>query len=185
MVTNINLVAPESERKISLTGKTSLVLSVSLVVLIVLAYFGLSIASKQYAAKKNEITLQVQQEKARIQGSEYAEIADFQQRLDLLDKIITEHPYADSFLRNFSKYILPEVKLSSFDWKSDGAKVSIKGTAPNFDVLSRQMILLKSAPFVQSVEFKNATESSGSEGAQAGVSFGAEFIASKNAFDKI
>jgi Tfp pilus assembly protein PilN len=171
MVTNINLAAPEGEKKTLLTGKTSLVLSVVLLLITVGAYVGVIFLSGYYLGKKNQIENQVQTEKARISGPEYAEVSDFQERLNLLDKVLEDHVYFDNYVKSFSKYILPETRLSSFEWKGDTSEITIAGTTTNFDTLSKELILLKNSPIVQSVEFKSATESKSAEG-QSGVTFG-------------
>ena len=170
MVTNINFAAPEGGKKISFSGKTSLILSGLLLVAVVGVYVTLSFLSVYYSKQEREVESQIQSESAKISGVAFAELADFQERLNLLDKILGDHLYFDGYLRNFSKYILPEVRLTDFSWKSSGNEIILSGVAVNFDVLSRQLILLKNSPIVQSVEFKSATGSSGVEG-QSGVIF--------------
>ena len=51
------------------------------------------------------------------------------------------------------------MRISNLEWKNNGEEISVLGIATNFDTLSRQLILFKNAPIIQSVEFKNATES--------------------------
>ncbi|OGI25211.1 MAG: hypothetical protein A3J76_03445 [Candidatus Moranbacteria bacterium RBG_13_45_13] len=159
MVSNINLVSSEVEKKTGFSGKASLIISVVLLVLAALGYTGLKILSSSYAKEKGAVETQIQSEKVKISGPEYAELADFQERLILLEQIIVDHSAYDSYLKNFSKYVMPGVRVSSLEWKNGGGEVSISGIATNFDTLSRQLILFKNAPIIQSVEFKNATES--------------------------
>lgn len=170
MVTNINLVSPESGKKVSLTGKTTLILSVLLLLLTIGIYVAVRFLSNYYLREKNQVENQIQEESAKISGLEYAELADFQERLNLAENILGDHAYFDSYLKNFSKYVLSDVRLTSLDWKDRGGEVAILGMAANFDALSRELILLKNSPMIQSVEFKNATESSSTEG-QSGVKF--------------
>lgn len=183
MVTNINLAAPESEKKINLTGKASLVLSVLLFFLAIGIYAGISLLSSHYLREKNQIESQIQTESAKISGSEYAEMADFQERLNLINKILEDHLYFDSYLKNFSKYILPDVRLTKFESKAGGSEIAISGTTSNFDALSRELIILKNSPIVQSVEFNSATEKSNAEG-QRGVIFSLSAKIKKEALNK-
>ena len=183
MVTNINLAAPESQNKINLTGKASLFLSLFLLLLAIGIYGGVSFLSSYYLNGKNQIENKIQAESARISGPAYAEVTDFQERLSLIDKIIEDHVYFDSYIKNFSKYVLPEVRLTSFDWKGEDSELALSGIATNFDTLSRELILLKNSPIIQSVEFKSATESSGTEG-QSGVKFDLTAKIKKEALNK-
>lgn len=159
MVSNINLVSSEGEKKAGFSGKASLVTSVALLALVILGYTGLKILSSSYAKEKGAVETQIQSEKAKMSGPEYAELADFQERLVLLEQIIGDHSAYDSYLKNFSKYVMPGVRVSNLDWKNGGGELSISGIAANFDTLSRQLILFKNSPIIQSVEFKNAAES--------------------------
>jgi len=183
MVTNINLAAPESEKKINLSGKASLVLSVLLLIATVGIYAGVSFLASRYLNEKEQIENQIQMMSAKISGPEYAEMADFHEKLDLAGKILEDHIYFDSYIKNFSKYILPEVRLTKFDWKGEGNEIAISGTTANFDTLSRELILLKNSPIVQSVDFDSATESSGAEG-QSGVTFSLTAKIKKEALNK-
>ncbi|MDD5489557.1 MAG: PilN domain-containing protein [Candidatus Moranbacteria bacterium] len=183
MVTNINLAAPERQNKINLSGKASLVLSVLLLVVVVGVYAVIVFISSRTLNQEKQIESQIQAESAKISGPEFAEMADFQDRLSLIDKILGDHIYFDGYVKNFSKYILPEVRLTSLGWKDDGSEISVSGTAPNFDALSRELILLKNSPIVQSVEFNSATEAKGQEG-QSGVTFSLMAKIKKEALNK-
>jgi Tfp pilus assembly protein PilN len=163
MVTNINFTTPEDKEKIGFSGKISLILSGLLLVLALGIYAVISLFSASYAKQEKETESQIQSENAKIAGAEFTESADFQQRLNLLDKVLEDHFSFDSQLKNFSKYILPEVRLTDFSWEEGENKIVFSGTAPNFDVLSRQLILLKNAPIVQSVEFKKTDQSASTE----------------------
>ena len=183
MVTNINLASPESEKKIVFSGKVSLILSLTLLFLAIGIYAAVSFISSRYKSENIKIETQIRTENAKISGPEYAEMADFQEKLNLIEKVLEDHVYFESCLKNFSKYVLPEVRLSKFDWKSGGNQVAVSGIAPNFDVLSRELILLKNSPLVQSVEFKSATESLNSQG-QSGINFELSANIKKEALNK-
>ncbi len=75
------------------------------------------------------------------------------------------------------------MRLTNFEWKREGSEVNVSGIATNFDALSKELILLKNSPIIQAVEFKNATESSGSEG-QGGVKFDLTAKIKKEAINK-
>lgn len=183
MVTNINLVSSESEKKASLTGKTTLILSALLLLLTIGIFAAVSFLSNYYLREKEQVESQIQTESAKISGPEYAEMADFQERLNLVDKILGDHIYFDSCLKNFSKYILPEVRLTEFNWKGEGNEIAVSGITTNFDTLSRELILLKNSPIIQSVEFKNAMESLSAEG-QSEITFGLTAKMKKEALNK-
>ncbi len=183
MVTNINLVAPESEKKTVLSGKTSLVLSVLILFSAIAAYAVVSVLSGSYLKQKNQVENLIKTENEKISGSKYADMADFQERLNLVGEILDDHLYLNSYVKNFSKYVLPEVHLLSFSSKSSGEEISLSGIAPNFDAVSREIILLKNSPIVQSVEFNSATETSGTEG-QSVVSFGLTVKIKKDSLNK-
>jgi Tfp pilus assembly protein PilN len=182
MVTNINLASPESESKPKLTGKTTLVLSISLLVVTVVVYLALNFVSTRYAGQKTKIENQIAQETAKIGGAEFSDIADFQVRLDTLKKITDEHVRLDLFLRDFSKFVLPEVRVGSLAWEYEKNSLSVSGSTPNFDVLTREIILLKSSPLVQSVEFNGGD--AGSEAGQNNVTFSLSIKIAKEKYNK-
>jgi Tfp pilus assembly protein PilN len=183
MVTNINLASPESEKKVVFSGKVSLILSLVLLFLAVGIYAAVSFISNRYKSENAQIENQIQTENAKISGPEYAEMADFQEKLNLIEKVLEDHVYFENYIKNFSKYVLPEVRLSKFDWKNEGSEVAVSGIAPNFDTLSKELILLKNSPLIQSVEFKSAAESSNSEG-QSGINFELSANIKKEALNK-
>lgn len=172
MVSNINLAGTEFEKKPSLSGKSSLVISVALLVLAVVIYAFLSIYNNSLSSRKNNLESQIQQEKMKTQGPAYVKLADFQERLMLIKKIIGGYSYPEPYLRNFSQFVSPEVHLTSFSWKNDGQTMTISGIAPNFDSLSKEVILLKTDPEIDSLEFKQANEAAGAANSIPGVQFG-------------
>lgn len=184
MVTNINLVSPEEKDKPKLSGGVSLALSISLLVITVGVYFALGQISNAYQREKSNLENQIQEEKAKISGPNFSDVTDFQGKLNLLEKIIAEHVYLEDFLKNLSKFVLPEVRFTELQWDYSGDNLSIKGIAPNFDSLSREIILLKSCPFIKSIEFKNAVQSVAMGTGQAGVQFEVKAGIKKEIYNK-
>ena len=158
----------------------SLILSLVLLILVAGTYFLIRVLGSNYSQKQMELSSEILLEKEKIAGPEYEALADFQQRIYSLDKIIDDHIVFDSYLRSFSKYVLPEVRLSNFGWNREGDIVNITGTAPNFDVLSKELTLLRNCPFVQSLSFKNASETLGTESGTVGVNFNLTLTLDKN-----
>jgi len=183
MVTNINLVAPEEEKKTALSGKTTIVLSFSLLLAVLAVWLVLAQISRGYQSQQISTENQIQQEKNKISGQDYAALADFQERVDLLNRIIPDHSYFDVYLRNFSQYLLPGVSLINFKWDSSGDKVTLQGTSPSFDSLSKALILLKKYPNLASVELKNASEALSQNGS-VGISFEIDAVVNKTAYNK-
>jgi Tfp pilus assembly protein PilN len=171
MVTNINLAAPENEKKTMLTGKAALVLSILLVLLTLFVFGAVSYFKNSYSVQAAQAESDINKEKAIMSGKTYSELFDFQERLTLLDGVLGNHSYWDSFLKNFSQYIIPDVHLTGLTFNDKDKTLNIKGIASNFEVLSREIILLKSYPGADSIEFKNASESTQSGDGQSGVSF--------------
>jgi len=79
------------------------------------------------------------------------------------------------------------VKLTNFSGKKDptgAGTVDISGIAQSLDALSRELILLKDFPNLDSLEFKNAGESQGQIGQSSGIKFDASLKMNKAAFQK-
>jgi len=173
MVTNINLAAPEAKsEKTLLTGKLALVLAVLLVLLTLLVFGAILYFKNSYSSQAGQIESDIKQEKAKMSTATYSDLFDYQERLTLLDGVLNGHGYWDSFLKNFSQYVIPDVHLTSLSLDKKDMALNLKGVASNFDVLSREIILLKSYPGIDSVEFKNASEgTAASGGGQNGVNF--------------
>jgi len=187
MTININLSSPEISEKKFITGKSALVFSALILVLVFGLYFGLLFLKARYSAEDKDVSEKITQEQNKVSGTTFADILNFQEKLDLADKAIGDHLYWDGMLKKMSAYIIPEVRLTQFSGKvgADGAGViEISGIAPNLDALSRELILLKDFPDLDSVEFKNAEESQEQADQQSGVKFDASLKISKAAFQK-
>lgn len=188
MVTNINLSSPEVVEKRSLTGKSALILSLVLLVFVVAAYAAVIFLKGKYESQEKEISAAITEKQGEMKGSAFSDAIDFQGRLNLLDKVVDDHSYWDSFFVKMGSYIIPEVRLDKFSGKKDGVGgglVEISGTAASMDALSRELILLKSFPGADSFEFKQAGEKIGqTAGQQSGISFNASLKMNKSSFQK-
>lgn len=187
MVTNINLSSPELAEKKTFTGKSVLVLSVSLLAVVFAVYGVLFFLKSRYSSQDQVISGQISQEQGKSSGAAFADILDFQERLNLADKAIDDHAYWDSLLKRMSAYVIPEVKLTKFSGKEDqsgAGTVEISGTAPNLDAISRELILLKDFPNLDSLEFKKAGASQAGSSQPGGVTFDASLKINKTAFQK-
>ncbi len=171
MATNINLIAPESRSKTAFSGKFSIILSMVIVVLALGAYGVIIFLSAKYASADRTAQAGIQSERDKMSGPAFAAVADFQNRLDILDKVIGDHYQWNVFLKSFSKYVLPEVRLKSLAWDEKDDKLNVKGVAPNFDALSREIILLQKFTGAGTVEFKQAGEGTSAEVSQGGINF--------------
>ena len=187
MVTNINLSSPEVAEKKPLTGKSALIFSALLLVFVFAASVVLFFFKAKYAADDVSVSGQITQEQGNINGAAYSDIVDFQGRLDSAGKAIDDHAYWDSMIKRMSSYIIPEVKLTKFSGKKDltgAGTIEISGLAPNLDAVSRELIVLKDFPDLDSLEFKNAGENQGQNGQQGGTNFDASLKLNKTAFQK-
>jgi hypothetical protein len=187
MVTNINLVSPEEEKKSSLSGKNILVLSASILIVVFALLAVVVFLKNKYLADEKQASAQVEQQQNLLSGKEYLEIADFQSRLNLIEKIIGDHSYWDVFLKKMSGYVIPDTKLGSFSGKMDStglATVDVAGMATNNDTASRELILLKDFPGASSLEFGKMGIDAGQAEGQSAVLFGASLKIEKKAFQK-
>jgi hypothetical protein len=187
MVSNINLTSPEATEKKSLTGKPALIFSSLLLVAIFAILFGLVFLKSRYVVQGQETDTKITQEQEKIKGPIFADVLDFQGRLNLLDKAIDDHGYWDTLLKKMGSYVIPEVRFENLSGTRDlsgGGLIDIKGTTANLDSLSRELILLKSFPDADSLEFKGASETSGQGEGQSGISFNASLKIKKSAFQK-
>lgn len=190
MVTNINLSSPELSEKKSLSGKTALIVSLLLLALVVIVYASIIFLKGHFESQAKAADVAITQERNKIKEPGVAAMIDFQERLNLLDKAVDGHSYWDALLLKMGNYIIPEVRLNKFSGKIDSAGaglVDISGTAASLDALSRELILLKSFPNLDSFEFKDASDSSSNvqNGAQqGGISFDASLKINKAAFQR-
>jgi hypothetical protein len=187
MTTNINLSSPEVSEKKSITGKSALVFSALILALVFGLYFGLLFLKARYSAEDKNVSEKITQEQDKVSGTTFADILNFQEKLDLADKAVGDHSYWDGMLKKMSAYIIPEVKLTQLSGKIDAGGtgvIEISGIAPNLDALSRELILLKDFPDLDSMEFKNAGESQGQANQQSGIIFDADLKINKAAFQK-
>jgi Tfp pilus assembly protein PilN len=188
MVTNINLSSPEVVEKRSLTGKSALTLSVVLLVIVAAAYAAVFFLKGKYENQEKEIDAAIIEKQSEIQGPAFSGALDFQERLNLLDKVVDDHSYWDGLFVKMGSYIIPEVRLDKFSGTKDGmggGLIEISGIATSMDALSRELILLKSFPGVDSFEFKQAGEKISQASDQlSGISFEASLKMNKSSFLK-
>jgi hypothetical protein len=182
MASNIDLTSPEVAEKRSISGKSTLIFSALILVIVFAIFLVLTFLKSKYSASEKAISDQISQQQSKISGTAFSDIIDFQARLDSAGKIIDDHAYWDSTAKRISSYVIPEVKLTRFSGKKDSTgagTIDISGIASNLDALSRELILLKDFPNLDSLEFKNAGESQGS-----GIKFDASLKMNKSAFQK-
>jgi hypothetical protein len=171
MVTNINLVSQESENKSMLTGKSTLFVSITLVILSIIAYGAVNYLGKNYASKAASQETEIQAEKAKLSSPNYKALADFQERNVLIGKIVDDHSTYEGYFTELSKYILPDLRVTQISISEDDSSLSLSGITQNYETLSRGIILLQKFPGVSSVEFKNAGASKSNDESQGGLSF--------------
>ncbi|HLM84084.1 MAG TPA: hypothetical protein VK254_02670 [Candidatus Bathyarchaeia archaeon] len=185
MVTNINLSSSEISEKKSFSGKSALIFSALIMALIVVVILALFFLKSRYASQDSQISAQITQEQNKSNGPDFADLLDFQSRLNLADKMIDDHAYWDSMLKKISVYILPDVKLTKFSAEKNSGglgKIELTGTAVNLDALSRQLILLKDFPNLESLAFKDAGNSQQGTSQLGGITFEAGLKINKEAF---
>lgn len=182
MVTNINLSSPEDEKKPALTGKATLVVSGVLLVVAISTYGFFAIAQDKNTKEAEQIKSEIEQKKKDLSDSDYAEVADFQERLNLLDKTLSSRFSWSGFILELSKFVLPEVRLDSFSPEEGKDDLPIKGKASSYENVVREINLLKKVSGVESVELKDVYDARSTEGQQAGVAFSAVIKLNKKAF---
>ncbi len=183
MATNINFSSPEVMEGRSFSGKSALIIAVALLAFVTLTYAGLIFMGSRYAAQQKEVEAEIIQEQNKAKGPEFTDALDFQDRLNLLEKTIGDHSYWDGLLVKMGSYVIPEVRLESFSGKTDplgGGEIEISGVANSLDALSRELILLKDFPGLDSLEFKGASERT----EQGGISFSASLKVNNSVFQK-
>jgi hypothetical protein len=180
MVTNINLSSSEIEKKPALTGKSTLIISIFLLVAAIVIYGVLVFLRDKYTKDAEQVKSAIEQGKKELSGSDYADVADFQERLNLLDGIISSRFSWSRFIPEFGKYVLPEVKLNSFS-PAEGS-LPISGTASSYEAVFREINLLKKLSGVELVELNDASEAVVKEGESARISFKADLKLNKKTF---
>ncbi|MFA5872131.1 MAG: hypothetical protein WC858_05450 [Parcubacteria group bacterium] len=159
MVTNIDLTAGDdvsSEHKFG--SKSTLFLAVGLIVVVVLAQLGLNYFKNSYVNKQQQAQATLVSKKAAVSGAAYADLVDFQERLEFLDSASNSRTDWDVFLKEFSQYVIPEVKLNDLTYDPKADELSFSATAPDINTAAREIVLLKKFPQTDSIEFSGASE---------------------------
>jgi len=187
MVSNINLSSPEISEKKSISGKSALMLSAVLIAVVFAVYLTLFFLKSMYTNNDKATAEQITQEQAKINGVAFSDIFDFQDRLNLAGKALDDHGYWDNMTKRMSAYVIPEVRFTKLAGKKDPTgtgSIDISGVAQNLDALSRELILLKDLPNLDSMEFKNAGAVAAQSGEPGGISFDASLKINKTSFQK-
>jgi Tfp pilus assembly protein PilN len=167
MVTNIDLSSSEeapSEHKLG--GKSALIFSGVLVVAAILANFGLNYLKNDYVAKEQQAQSDLATKRIAMSGSAFADLMDFQERLKFLDSTLTNRTDWDVFLKEFSQYVMPEVRLNDLSYDPKAGDLTFNAVAPNIDTVAKEVVLLKKFPQTVAVEFGGATENANGDSAQ-------------------
>jgi hypothetical protein len=160
MVTNIDLSSEEqapSDHKFG--GKSALFISAGLIVAAILAQFALDYLKNDYTNKERQAQSELASKKVALTGTAYADLVDFQERLKFLDNTVSGRTDWDKFLKEFSQYVAPEVKLNNLSYDPKNKEFSMDAVAPNIDTVAKEVVLLKKFPQTDSIEFGGATES--------------------------
>ncbi len=195
MVTKINLSSGEVEKKKTFSGKTALILSGVLLILVGTVYGALVLAKNKYNSDGKQIMDELSAEKAKMGSPEYAGVVDFQERLSLLDQIIDDHIYWEIFLKKLSMYVVSGAYLKNVSGGGEGGEIKVSGAAVDFETVAKELMLLKTFPNASAVKVESVGEGSDSgeeegeagsegEGGRKEVGFEVKLKVSKDAFRK-
>lgn len=165
------------------------------VLLVALSYFGLffyqrNLVDKTENAKKERLAVD---EQIKGREEEQKQSIEFKKRLDSMRSLLATHIYWTKFFEKLEKYTLPDVYYAGGFNASTSGTLALQGMAPDFETVSRQLVVLKNAPdFVQNVSITSAQRETASvsaalpEGAVLGshVTFGVSLNLAPDIFYK-
>lgn len=141
-------------RKFIITG----LIGLALVVLIAGVYFGLIIYQKTLQGDIGQLKSRINSLDQQIAGQELekAEASDLQQRLNLVEELLSRHTYWTKFFGLLEKYTIDEVYYLNFSMAGKD-KLVISAVGKDYNSLARQFIAFQQAKdFVKSVRIDSA-----------------------------
>ena len=155
-------IIPKPAPKTPLWQNILFYVSLSLLVISVICYFGLS-----HFQKKSFQTLKaLDQEMAAKQTSEdkalEAEVISYKKKIGDFSVLLSQHQMASKFFGAFEKMVHPRVWFSDFNLDLEKCKVTVSGSTDSFWTLGQQLLIFKRQPLIKEVNLSGV--SIGTEG---------------------
>ena len=107
---------------------------------------------EQYLVTANAATASsIQDEKQGISQGKIDKIADFQFRIENIDKSTAKRNYPERILSLLEANILPEIVLTSFSFDAVKSRIILEGEAVEYKNVVQQLTKLKQSPTVSDV----------------------------------
>lgn len=133
---------PSALKKHPVFGK-GLIVIIIVLILSLAAWQGLAYWERRIDAEIGATATRIQETQASFAGKQADEVADFQFRLDAIDKSFFGKVYPGKMLRETEGMILPGVDLSEYSFDKEKGAVTIGGEADSFLLVAQQMVLMK------------------------------------------
>lgn len=126
-------------------GKGLIAITVVLL-LSVAAWRGLVFWEQRIGGEIAAVETETARIRANFQGEQADRVADFQFRLDIIEKSLRDKVRPADMLRSLETLILPGADLSEYVFDAKDRSIAIAGEADSFLIVAQQMAILKRTP---------------------------------------
>ena len=134
-------------------GELVLYIGFTVFIITVAAYGGLILLARTQNKAVEAIAAQIQEKQKEFDPTTVEEFIQLDTRFKNIGTLITQHPFASTALGIVERDTIPQVRFGGFDFTTHLAKVFMKGTAPTYALLARQLIIFEEDADFNSVEF--------------------------------
>ena len=134
-------------------GELVLYIGFTVFIITIAAYGGLILLTRTQNEAVEAIASQIQEKQKEFDPVTVEEFIQLDTRFKNIGTLITQHPFASTALTIVERDTIPQVRFAGFDFTTHLGKIFMKGTAPTYAVLARQLIIFEEDTDFKSVEF--------------------------------
>lgn len=134
-------------------GELALYIGFTVFIITIAAYGGLILLTRTQNKAVEAIATQIQEKQKEFDPTTVEEFIQLDTRFKNIGILITQHPLASTVLSIIERDTIPQVRFGDFDFTTHLGKVVMKGTAPTYALLARQLIIFEEDAELSSVEF--------------------------------
>lgn len=149
---NINLATSSSEAsKTEFPYKKGLILMIILFLLVIGAYGGIILYTNKIVSDDERIKGQYDIEYAQLMAGNAKDVYDFQSRMNLAGKIVTNENMVIPSLQEMEKIMVTGAYLDSYLYDNKSGTIKLGCIGDNFGVIAKQILNFKNSQFFSSV----------------------------------
>lgn len=126
--------------------------SIAVLVIVVLAYFGLRFYLIQLHNQAADLNNRIKTAAALVNPQDEETIIRFNNSLDSLSSLFKNHTYFSNFFNLIGSLTYPKISYRSFQADAVKNNFQVQGAAQSYSALAKQIVAFRNNPFVKGVD---------------------------------